>query len=93
MSDALKLGFVAFGAAGKGVVVVFCDDQLKFGAATRKAIAPAAELIRRAAKAERFTGEDVERDAVDGFDHAIVAEIEVHLQVANGDESFRRVWR
>jgi leucyl aminopeptidase len=36
--------------------VVFCDDGLKFGAATRSAIAPAAELIQRAAAAERFRG-------------------------------------
>jgi leucyl aminopeptidase len=56
MSDALKPGFVSFNAPAKGALVVFCDDELKFGAATRKAIAPAADLIRRAAKAERFTG-------------------------------------
>ena len=40
----------------KGVLVVFCDDGLKFGPATRKALAPAAGLVARAAKAERFTG-------------------------------------
>ncbi|MGH6665442.1 MAG: leucyl aminopeptidase, partial [Pseudolabrys sp.] len=56
MSDALKLGFAPFAAPAKGFFVVFCDDGLKFGAATAKAIAPAAGLVARAAKAERFTG-------------------------------------
>ena len=31
MTDALKLGFGPFAAPGKGVLVVFCDDGLKFG--------------------------------------------------------------
>ncbi len=35
---------------------MFCDDGLKFGPATTKAIAAAAGLVTRAAKAERFTG-------------------------------------
>ena len=34
MSDAVKVGFVPFSAAPAGVLVVFCDDTLKFGAAT-----------------------------------------------------------
>src|SRR5580658_2426766 len=60
MADAIKLGFEPFAAPAKigasGILVVFCDDRLKFGPATAKAIAPAASLIARAAKAERFTG-------------------------------------
>ncbi len=56
MSDALKLGFSPFAAPAKGVFVVFCDGALKFGPATAKAIAPAAGLVGRAAKAENFTG-------------------------------------
>ena len=60
MSDVLKLGFAPFAAPARigasGVLVVFCDDALKFGPATTKAIAPAAALVTRAAKAERFTG-------------------------------------
>ena len=56
MADALKLGFGPFAAPAKGIFVVFCDEQLKFGSATAKAIAPAAGLFARAAKAERFTG-------------------------------------
>ena len=60
MSDALKLGFAPFAAPAKigvsGVLVVFCDDGLKFGPATAKALGSAAGLVARAAKAERFTG-------------------------------------
>ncbi len=56
MSDAVKLGFSPFATAPKGVLVVFCDDGLKFGPATRNALAATGDLIARAAKAERFTG-------------------------------------
>jgi len=60
MAVAVKLGFGPFNAPVKlgasGVLVVFCDDGLKFGPATATAIAPASSLVARAAKAERFTG-------------------------------------
>jgi leucyl aminopeptidase len=56
MSDALKLGFGPFAVPAKGVLIVFCDDGLKFGPATGKALGSAAGLVARAAKAERFTG-------------------------------------
>jgi len=56
MSDAIKLGFSSFSAAPKGVLVVFCDDRLTFGPATRKALAPTGDLVTRATNAERFTG-------------------------------------
>ena len=56
MTNALKLSFSPFGAPAKGVLVVFCDERLKFGPATRKALGSAADLVARAAKAERFTG-------------------------------------
>jgi leucyl aminopeptidase len=56
MSDALKLDFSPFATPAEGVFVVFCDGGLKFGPATAKAIAPAAGLVARAAKAENFTG-------------------------------------
>ena len=60
MSDALKLGFAPFAAPAKmgpsGVLIVFCDDGLKFGPATAKALGSAAGLVARAAKTERFTG-------------------------------------
>ena len=38
MTDALKLGFGPFTAPAKGVFVVFCDEGLKFGPATRRAL-------------------------------------------------------
>jgi leucyl aminopeptidase len=56
MSDPLKLGFGPFAAPAKGVFIVFCDDGLKLGPATRKALGRAAGLVARAAKSERFTG-------------------------------------
>jgi leucyl aminopeptidase len=56
MPDAVKVGFVPFSTAPRGVLVVFCDDALKFGAATRKALGAAANLVRRVAEANRFKG-------------------------------------
>ena len=60
MSDAFKLGFAPFAAPARigpsGVLIVFCDDGLKFGPASAKALGAAAGLVARAAKAERFTG-------------------------------------
>ncbi len=55
MADTVTFGFSSF-AVGKGVLVVLCDDAIKFGSATAKALAPAGDLVARAAKAERFTG-------------------------------------
>jgi leucyl aminopeptidase len=56
MADARKLGFVSFAAPFQGVLVVFCEEGLKLGPATRKALAPTGDLLQRAARAERFTG-------------------------------------
>ena len=56
MADAPKLGFVPFAAPTRGVMVVFCDDGLKFGPATANALGSATGLVARAAKAEHFTG-------------------------------------
>ncbi|MBI1202781.1 MAG: leucyl aminopeptidase [Rhodopseudomonas sp.] len=56
MADAPKIAFGAFVAPAKGVWVVFCDEGLKFGAATAKALGAAAGLVARAAKAEQLTG-------------------------------------
>jgi leucyl aminopeptidase len=56
MSDAMKLGFGPLSAPAKGSLVVFCDDTLKLGPATRKLIGAAADLVQRAAQSERFTG-------------------------------------
>jgi len=56
MNEAVKLGFAGFSTPRDGVLVVFCDDDLKFGPATRKALGGAVNLIARAAKAENFKG-------------------------------------
>jgi leucyl aminopeptidase len=56
MSDAVKVGFVPFSSAPRGILVVFCDDTLKFGAATSKALGAAAGMIKRAASANQFKG-------------------------------------
>src|SRR5579864_1051014 len=56
MSDAVKVGFVPFSAAPGGVLVVFCDDALKLGAITRKALGKAADLVKRAAETNQFKG-------------------------------------
>src|ERR1700754_982232 len=59
MSDAVKVGFVPFSAAVRGVLVVFCDDALKSGDAARKALGPAADLVARAAATNRFKGKSL----------------------------------
>src|ERR1700742_5249095 len=51
MPDAVKVGFAPFSAAARGILVVFCDDALKFGDATAKALGPAADLVGRVAAA------------------------------------------
>src|ERR1700723_2839048 len=56
MSDAVKVGFVPFSTAPRGILVVFCDDTLKFGAATRKALGAFAEVVGRAAATNQFKG-------------------------------------
>jgi len=56
MPDTVKVGFVAFSATPKGILVVFCDDTLKFGTATLKALGTAADLVKRAAATNQFKG-------------------------------------
>jgi leucyl aminopeptidase len=56
MADARKLGFAPFSGAPKGVLILFCEEGLKFGPAARKALTPTGDLIKRAAAADRFTG-------------------------------------
>ena len=58
MSDAVKVGFVPLSAAARGTLVVFCDEALKLGAATRKALGGAADLVKRAAAAAEFKGKN-----------------------------------
>jgi leucyl aminopeptidase len=56
MPDALKVGFVPFTTPGRGVLILFCGEGLEFGAAARKALSGADDLVKRAAAADRFTG-------------------------------------
>jgi leucyl aminopeptidase len=56
MSDAVKVGFVPFSTAPRGILVVFCDDTLKFGAATHKALGDATDVVGRAAATNQFKG-------------------------------------
>ena len=44
MPDAPKLGFTAF-AHLRGVLVAFCGENLKFGSAAQKALAPLGDLV------------------------------------------------
>jgi len=56
MPDAIKVGFVPMASAARGILVVFCDEALKVGPATAKALGAASELVKRAAAAASFKG-------------------------------------
>src|SRR3954470_3115545 len=56
MSDAVKVGFVPFSGPLRGVLVVFCDDNLKFGPATTRVLGSAVDMIKRTAAANQFKG-------------------------------------
>ena len=56
MTDAVKVGFVPFSTAPRGVLVVFCDDALKLGPRAVKTLGGAAGAVKRAATANRFKG-------------------------------------
>ena len=58
MADARKLEFAPFAPPAKGVLIVFCDEGVKFGPATRKLLAPTGDLLQRSAAADRFTGKN-----------------------------------
>lgn len=56
MADDVKIGFVTFSTASKGVLVVFTDESMEFGPATTKALGRATETVKRAATAAKFKG-------------------------------------
>lgn len=58
MPDAVKVGFVPFSTAARGILVVFCDDSMKFGAATAKVLGEAAATVKRAAATSQFKGKN-----------------------------------
>ncbi len=57
MTDAPKLGFTTF-TRWRGVLIVFCGENTKFGPATQRMLASTGDLVRRASAAERFTGKN-----------------------------------
>ena len=61
MPDAVKVGFVPFSAAARGILVVFCDDTLKFGTATAKAMGAVTGIVKRAAATNQFKGKAAPR--------------------------------
>jgi leucyl aminopeptidase len=56
MPGVLQLEFTPFSAPAKGVLIVFCEEGLKFGTAARSALLPSAPQVTRAADAARFKG-------------------------------------
>ena len=52
----VKIEFSGFAAPARGVLVVFCDESLKLGPATRKALGEGADMVARAAAADHFKG-------------------------------------
>jgi leucyl aminopeptidase len=56
MAETRKLGFGPIAAPAGGVLVVFADDGVNLGVKTKALLGPAADLVARAAKSERFTG-------------------------------------
>jgi leucyl aminopeptidase len=58
MPGAWKLEFAPLATPAKGVLVMFCEEGLKFGSAARHTLAPTGDLIARAANADRFKGKN-----------------------------------
>jgi leucyl aminopeptidase len=56
MSEAIKLGFSDFATPEKGILVLFCDEKLAFGPASKRVLRPTDDLVSRAAAADHFTG-------------------------------------
>ena len=54
MADGPIVGFSPFSLPSAGVLVVFCDETLRLGPATRRLLGAAAALVARAAAADRF---------------------------------------
>ncbi len=58
MSIAPKIEFLPLTATPAGVLILFCDDQLKFGPAARAILEPTGDLTERAAAAAQFKGKN-----------------------------------
>ena len=58
MPGALKLEFAPLATPTRGVLVLFCEEGLKFGSAAARTLKPTGDLITRAAAADRFKGKN-----------------------------------
>ncbi|RAI41604.1 leucyl aminopeptidase [Rhodoplanes roseus] len=56
MVEGFRIRFGTFAPPAKGVLVVFCDDGLRLGPATRAILGKATAVVTRAAAADRFKG-------------------------------------
>src|SRR5512132_1666140 len=56
MPGAVKLAFAPVAAPSKGVLVVFTDERLRLGEASRAVLGRAGDFLARAGKSERFAG-------------------------------------
>jgi leucyl aminopeptidase len=58
MSRMLKVEFQGLDALPAGVLVLFCEEGMKFGNSARRVIDPTGDLVRRAADADNFKGKN-----------------------------------
>ena len=58
MPTALKLEFAPLTTTPKGVLIVLCEESLKYSAAARKVLEPCEDLLARAAAADGFKGKN-----------------------------------
>jgi len=56
MAARLRTGFSSIAAPARGVLVVFADDGLRLGSATKDLLKPSGDLLARAAAADNFKG-------------------------------------
>ena len=56
MPGAVKVEFAPFSARAKGVLVLFCEEGLKFGSIASRLLEPTGDLVTRAAAGESFKG-------------------------------------
>jgi len=56
MPDARRLAFGPFATPAKGVLILFCEEGVKLGPASRRALGPTGDLVQRASAADKFTG-------------------------------------
>jgi leucyl aminopeptidase len=58
MSRPLRLEFTGLETPRRGVLILFCEEGVKFGASARAALAPSGDLVGRAAAADGFKGKN-----------------------------------